>query len=417
MDNLVFLNTTNAPALSPEATKRMRGHITKSNFAKRRQRIAEKPTSKVTKKSKKTSNERLKETTELVVSSSDPTQTNQDLQLLILLTCLNPPTASPSEAEWVSLFASEPLLIDATMAVGMRHWSPQQAWQIQADACSSKALTSIIQRISWQQTYSDGFLLTIMTMAFGARLGGTGSAWDVHVDGLVQILEDRRVRGIGEPGWFCDILVLDAANYIFNFPRFWHRRVIDAISDSGGARLRHVAEICEGIITFRQSINLYHEGHFDPQFIEDESTRLRKNTQKLRRSKKNKYLYSTALSLELILYLLWPPASQSSDIHTLTKELQRTTSQFPKMPCPYMDLTSCQFIIGAVAAASGSSTRSWFIDKLTSAAKAMQDRGWGDEPYEILGRMLGADESLMVWFGMEGTENDGGFMEMCRGGY
>lgn len=73
-----------------------------------------------------------------------------------------------------------------------------------------------------------------------------------------------------------------------------------------------------------------------------------------------------------------------------------------------MDLTSYQFIIGAVAAARGSSTRSWFIDKLTSAAKAMQDRGWGDEPYEVLGRMLGADESLMVWFSMEGTENYGG---------
>lgn len=207
MDNLVFLNTTNAPALSPEATKRMRGHITKSNFAKRRQRIAENPT-KVIKKTKKTSNKRLKEITEFVVPSSDPTKTNQDLQLLILLTCLNPPTTSPSEAEWVSLFVSEPALIDATMAVGMRHWSPQQAWQIQAEVCSSKALTSIIQRISWRQTYSDGFLLTVMTMAFEARLGGASSAWDVHVDGLVQILKDRRARGIGEPGWFCDILVL-----------------------------------------------------------------------------------------------------------------------------------------------------------------------------------------------------------------
>lgn len=194
-------------------------------------------------------------------------------------------------------------------------------------------------------------------------------------------------------------------NYIFNFPRFWHRKVIDAISDSGGARLRNVAEICEGIIALRQSINLYHEGHLDPQFIEDEWTRLRGKTQKLRRSKKNKYLYSTALSLELILCLLWPPASQSSCIHTMAKDLQQSTSQFPKMPCPYMDLTSCQFIIGAVAAASGSSTRSWFVDKLTSAARAMQDRGWGDEPFEILGRMVGADESLMGWFGMEGARD------------
>jgi hypothetical protein len=186
----------------------MRGYITKSNFAKRRQRIAENPTSKVNKHKTEASENRLKEITDLVLSSSDPIQTNKDLQLLILLTCLNPPTTSPSEAEWVSLFASEPALIDATMAVGTRHWSPQQAWQLQANACSSKALTSIIQRISWRQTYSDGFLAAVLTMAFGARLGGADPAWDVHVDGLVQILGDRRVRGIREPGWFCDVLIL-----------------------------------------------------------------------------------------------------------------------------------------------------------------------------------------------------------------
>lgn len=79
-----------------------------------------------------------------------------------------------------------------------------------------------------------------------------------------------------------------------------------------------------------------------------------------------------------------------------------------------MDLTSCQFIIGAVAAASGSSTRVWFVDKLTSAARAMQDRGWGDEPFEILGRMVGADESLMEWFGMKEIENDGGYGDLSR---
>jgi hypothetical protein len=206
MNNLVFLNTTNAPGLSPEATKRMRGHITRSNFAKRRERIAENPT-KVNKKKTKLSKKGLKSSTDLA-SLSHPTHNNHDLQLLIFLSCLNPPTTNPSEAEWVDLFASEPALVEATMAVGMRHWSPQPYWQLQAEVCSSKALTSIIQQISWRQTYSDGFLAAIMTMAFGARLGRADETWDVHVDGLVQIINDRRLRGIKEPGWFCDILVL-----------------------------------------------------------------------------------------------------------------------------------------------------------------------------------------------------------------
>jgi hypothetical protein len=35
-DNFVFLNTTGAPGLSKPAAKRVRGHVTKTNFANRR---------------------------------------------------------------------------------------------------------------------------------------------------------------------------------------------------------------------------------------------------------------------------------------------------------------------------------------------------------------------------------------------
>jgi hypothetical protein len=202
--NFVFLNTTNAPALSSEAAKRMRGHITKSNFAKRRQRIAENPN--VNKKKVRTVKKRLKGNTHIVPLSD--TQHNQDLQLLILLTCLNPPTTNPDEAAWVDLIASEPALVEVTKAVGMRHWSPQPSWQWQADVCSSKALTSIIQRISWRQTYSDGFLAAILTMAFSARLTHSDETWDMHIDGLVHIIGDRRSKGIKAPEWVCDALVL-----------------------------------------------------------------------------------------------------------------------------------------------------------------------------------------------------------------
>uniref|UniRef100_A0A093V968 Uncharacterized protein n=1 Tax=Talaromyces marneffei PM1 TaxID=1077442 RepID=A0A093V968_TALMA len=417
MDDFVFLNTTNAPGLSPEAAKRVRGHITKSNFAKRRQRIiTENPD--VNKENNKRNNKnnpsknRLSTSTDVRAASSDPTRNNKDLQLLILLSCLNPPTTNPSEAEWVDLVASEQALIEATMAVGMRHWSPQPSWQLQADFRSSRALTSIIKQISWKQTYTDGFLAAIMTMAFGARLlPSHEQAWDVHVDGLVQLINERRLRRIREPGWFWDGLVL-----------FWHRKVIDVIGDSaGGLRVRQVAEICEGIMELRRSINqMYHTSHIDTRFvaedIDKEATRLREKSQKLGKSKKNKYVSATALTLELIVCLLWPTDSQLGYTHNLAKDLQQTTSQLPKMPCPYMDLTSCQFIIGAVAAEHGSSTKTWFVDKLTSAARAMQERGWSDEPFEILQRMLRADESLMGWFGIEGGR-DGiskGYEDMLR---
>lgn len=45
-------------------------------------------------------------------------------------------------------------------------------------------------------------------MVFGARLGHVISAWDVHVDGLVQVLGERRAKGVRQPEWFCDFLAL-----------------------------------------------------------------------------------------------------------------------------------------------------------------------------------------------------------------
>jgi len=36
-----FVNVSNAPGLGPKEAKQMRGHITKTNFAKRRQRLGQ----------------------------------------------------------------------------------------------------------------------------------------------------------------------------------------------------------------------------------------------------------------------------------------------------------------------------------------------------------------------------------------
>ena len=38
--SFTFVNVSNAPGLGPQEAKQMRGHITKANFAKRRQRLA-----------------------------------------------------------------------------------------------------------------------------------------------------------------------------------------------------------------------------------------------------------------------------------------------------------------------------------------------------------------------------------------
>lgn len=39
--SFTFVNVSNAPGLGPKEAKQMRGHITKTNFAKRRQRLGQ----------------------------------------------------------------------------------------------------------------------------------------------------------------------------------------------------------------------------------------------------------------------------------------------------------------------------------------------------------------------------------------
>lgn len=94
---------------------------------------------------------------------------------------------------------------------------------------------------------------------------------------------------------------------------------------------------------------------------------------------------------------MWPSALLKPNLNRLADELKQSLEQLPMRPCAYMDLTSCQLIVGAVVADNGSGTRNWFMDKLTGAARAMQSRGWSD-PFSILEKGLRSDIDLMEWF-------------------
>lgn len=116
---------------------------------------------------------------------------------------------NPDEAEWVKLIASEPSLLQSTMAIGIRHWSPNALYQEVAQWYWSRATDNMIRHISSGSAWTDAVLLTVVTMAFGERLAHNDYAWGIHIEGLAQIIRHRYMSGGADlPSWLYDLLIL-----------------------------------------------------------------------------------------------------------------------------------------------------------------------------------------------------------------
>lgn len=113
------------------------------------------------------------------------------------------------ESAWIDLLASEPALVESSMAVGFRYWSPDASTQAKANLHWSRAINIIVDRINSGQAFSDAVLAAVASMAFGERLVHNHLAWGIHIDGLAQLVRIRRDQGIDSlPGWFGDLLIL-----------------------------------------------------------------------------------------------------------------------------------------------------------------------------------------------------------------
>ncbi|KAJ5114050.1 hypothetical protein N7456_002584 [Penicillium angulare] len=399
-----FLNT-NESKLSQPASKRMRAHITKANFAKRRQRLGKdnikqkskgKPTTRsqdihVSQTTPKTTQAltiintpSLSDISNLLISNRD-IKAFHELQELIFLQGRHGPD-SPSEAAWFNLVASEPVLLEASMAVAVRQWSPDELCQLKADNHSSNAVNILTQVITSTQARTDGVLAAILTMALGASLAGDEVAWRVHINGLCRIVQDRGSHGrYAVPSMLIDLVIEDCINSIFGFPRVYHESIIHSLTWWDDARILKIPTICAQVIQLRKIIDSHHHYHFDSPFIakeiEEPLAILHYEARDLR-DDKNSQIDSVGRTIELILYLLWPTHS-SAYLTLLAGQLKDAICRYPVKRCVVMDLTSFQLIIGVLAAEEGSDTRRWFIDKISMAVRFMQRRGW-ERPLDML---------------------------------
>ncbi|KAJ5518261.1 Polyketide synthase enoylreductase [Penicillium expansum] len=387
----------------------MRAHITKTNFAKRRQhapstgsepREQRKDQSRPLKESEKPKSKQI--TTLLPPKSTSPDSARdatafQKLQELVFLEGRHSP-GSPSEAAWFNLIASDPVLIEASLAVAVRHWSPDNAWQLKAYRHSYAAVHSIKQRIMSTGARTDGVLGAVTTLAFGATLEQDDVAWNVHVFGLAHMLKDRKSRTMTPPpSWITDLIVQDSVNAIFKFPRLYHERILEVLIDYNDQRILGIKGLCDSVIQLQKMIESHHQHQFDPTLvareIEEPLAQLHYKVRALR-AIDDLYVQATARAIELVLYLLWPSRS-GAYLTLLAGELKEAICRFPIKGCSYMNLTSFPLMIGAIAADKDSVPRAWFVDRLAREVRAMQLRGW-NRPLSLLQNKYNNNNSSLM---------------------
>lgn len=179
----------------------------------------------------------------------------------------------------------------------------------------------------------------------------------------------------------------------------YHKQVITALNKDSDAKIQLIITVCEDIIQLRKLVDSHHKYHFDSKFvareIEEPIATLLFQTRGLR-ADDNPNLDSTARAIELFLYLLWPSKS-IAHLTLLAGQLRTSIAKWPIKGCMFMDLTCFQLVIGAVAAEKGSSTRSWFMDKIIGAVRAMKQRGWVD-PLHIMEARHSSDIGISAMF-------------------
>lgn len=196
---------------------------------------------------------------------------------------------------------------------------------------------------------------------------------------------------------------------MFNFPLAYHEKIIHAIRAYGSIPVCRVADISERVIQLRNSIDVYRKSAPNlgdsARHIETTWQDLLRQARALR-SSTNPFVQVTSRALELLLRLSWSSRPAAEDLTLLAGELRAAISQLPMRPCMFMDLTSSQLMLGAIAAAEGSEVRAWFVARLRRAVSTLRDRGW-PRPLEIIERGFVTDVPLVDEFRTLWRELDG----------
>lgn len=180
----------------------------------------------------------------------------------------------------------------------------------------------------------------------------------------------------------------------------YHKKIIDAIHPYGDQLICSLANICESLIRFPKAADLHikslsHPDDWTTQIAPQQNSLLHQiQTLRLQHGD-DPYLRASCLSMELILYLSCPYPGM--DLTSTAGELRDALSALPVRYCLFMDLVSCQLMLGAVAANEGSEVREWFVARIRRAVTTLRSRGW-ERPLEVLEKGFVSDNGLVARF-------------------
>ncbi|CAG1978125.1 unnamed protein product [Fusarium graminearum] len=375
-----FVNVSNAPGLGPKERREMRGHVTQTNFAKRRLRLA------------KARDDGKSDTVErnlaLSRSYNQPGQMSGDkvtvldphcdrlltnavnsawspiaYRMVAMLYTFRPfifpaGTAGPGssrEAEWIALLQSEPALVEASTSIALSHCTGQKddVTFRQAVLHKGRAIKRINQKLSSPSGLTDGVLSAVFTLTYAALLESDSKARDAHIQGLAQMIRVRRsVGNTAIPSWFCDFLLYDSLGQALLTSNYSNQPLIQALQNQNDPNAIDIEIISHRINGLCLLIDAYHEspssGPDSALAIGLEVERLQLEINTLLGSHEN-YVHSLHDALQLYLLLLWP-VKEPDHLHGLAEGLRLALLQPHMRLCASMELVVWQLFVGATAA-------------------------------------------------------------------
>jgi hypothetical protein len=174
---------------------------------------------------------------------------------------------------------------------------------------------------------------------------------------------------------------------------------VQVLQDHAGGIITIASTLAYRVVLLRGMVRLHREHGYrrdEVDAISELSDIIRQRALELG-AHANPYARCTAKANLLLSLLSWPLQVDEEACASLADELKAEMEVLPGRSCVYLDLTSCQIIVGAVASAPGSVSRVWFIDKLSRGVRGMQQRGW-DNAFGLLETTLGNDKDLLQRF-------------------
>lgn len=129
----------------------------------------------------------------------------------------------------------------------------------------------------------------------------------------------------------------------------------------------------------RQALNLYHAYDMGPNFvageIEARISRLQDVARQLSTDQRP-FLRALGHAVKVFLPLSWPCESVDVDVATLAVDLRRSLESSHRRLCSSVDLTSWQFLVGALGSEAGSGHQKWFLLRLRKLLSSSPFRTW-----------------------------------------